>query len=102
MSMGAEMALDAMIDEFLYDDGYHAGYNDCGQYGHITHWKSAGGKIIALKDMTNQHLRNTIKFLERQIDGSLHDEFVHDNIIAMKNELNRRKNDYGTNSECRP
>jgi len=40
--------------------------------------------------MTDKHLINTIKFLKRQIDGSIHDEFVYDNVIAMENELKRR------------
>lgn len=69
------------------------------QYGHATVWKSAGGKRIRIVDMTDKHLSNTIKFLRRQIDGSLHDEFVYDNIIAMENELKRR-NSNGTDSEC--
>ena len=59
-------------------------------YGMVTHWKAKGGKLIALKDMTDIHLQNTIKMLKRQIDGSIHDEFVHDNVIAMERELERR------------
>lgn len=59
-------------------------------YGNVTHWKMKGGKVIALKDMTDTHLTNTINMLRRQIDGSIHDEFVYDNVIAMERELERR------------
>ncbi len=55
-----------------------------------TVWKMSGGKVINIRDMTDIHLQNTINYLRRQIDGSIHDEFVYDNIIAMENELNRR------------
>lgn len=41
--------------------------------------------------MTDIHLINTINMLKRQIDGSIHDEFVYDNVIAMEDELKRRK-----------
>ena len=57
----------------------------------VTHWKTKDSKWIALTDMTDVHLENTIKMLRRQIDGSLHDDFCYDNIISMENELNRRK-----------
>lgn len=57
----------------------------------VAHWKTKDGKWIALTDMTDVHLENTIKMLRRQIDGSLHDDFCYDNIISMENELNRRK-----------
>ena len=60
-------------------------------YGNVTHWKMKGGTLIAIKDMTDIHLQNTINMLRRQIDGSIHDEFIYDNVIAMENELNRRK-----------
>lgn len=60
-------------------------------YGAVTHWRMAGNKLIAIRDMTDLHLQNTIKMLKRQIDGSIHDEFVYDNVIAMENELKRRK-----------
>lgn len=70
-------------------------------YGHVRYWKMKGGKSIAIADMTNKHLQNTINMLRRQIDGSIHDEFVYDNIIAMENELKKRRDNYGTNSECR-
>lgn len=59
-------------------------------YGAVTHWKMKGGKLIAISNMTDLHLQNTINMLKRQIDGSIHDEFVYDNIIAMENELKRR------------
>jgi hypothetical protein len=57
----------------------------------VTHWKMSNGKYIAIKDMTDLHLTNTIAMLRRQIDGSAHDDFCHDNIIAMENELKRRR-----------
>lgn len=60
-------------------------------YGRVTHWKIKGGKLIALSDMTDIHLINTINMLRKQIDGSIHDEFVYDNVIAMEQELERRK-----------
>ena len=60
-------------------------------YGTAKWWKTKGGKLIAISDMTDKHLKNTINYLKRQIDGSLNDEFVYDNIIAMENELKRRK-----------
>lgn len=71
-------------------------------YGYVRFWKMKGGKLIAIADMTDKHLQNTINMLKRQIDGSIHDEFVYDNIIAMENELKKRRNDYGTDSERRP
>lgn len=60
------------------------------RYGNVTHWKTKDGQWIAISDMTDIHLQNTIKFLERRIDGSINDEFIYDNIIAMKKELERR------------
>lgn len=65
-------------------------------YGTATHWRMSNKKLIAICDMTDSHLKNTIRMLRRQIDGSIHDEFVYDNIIAMENELKRRNNN-GTN-----
>lgn len=65
-------------------------------YGLVRHWKMKGGKLIAISDMTDTHLQNTINMLRRQIDGSIHDEFVYDNIIAMENELKKRRCNYGT------
>lgn len=71
-------------------------------YGLVRHWKMKGGKLIAISDMTDTHLQNTINMLRRQIDGSIHDEFVYDNIITMENELKKRRCNYGTDSERRP
>jgi len=84
MSYGTEIAENMMIEAEVDYAVRHQ------QYGNVTHWKMKGGKLIALKDMTDVHLQNTINMLRRQIDGSLHDEFVYDNIIAMENELKRR------------
>ena len=44
-------------------------------YGNATIWKMSGGKVINIRDMTDIHLQNTINYLKRQIDGSIHDEF---------------------------
>lgn len=55
-----------------------------------TFWKQKNGETIAIKDMTTMHLRNTIRMLKNQIDGSAHDDFCHDYIDAMENELKRR------------
>jgi hypothetical protein len=85
MSLGREMEENMIIEaEIDY-------YCRRQQYGNVTHWKMKGGQWIALVDMTDTHLQNTINMLKRQLDGSLHDEFVYDNIIAMENELKRRK-----------
>lgn len=83
MSM-ADMMLDAMIDEFISEP-----IPIC---SHTKFWRMKGGKLIAISAMTNTHLQNTINMLRRQIDGSIHDEFVYDNIIAMEEELKRRNN----------
>lgn len=61
----------------------------------VTYWKMKGGRLIAICDMTNEHLINTIKMLRRQIDGSLHDDFCWDNIDAMQKELRKRGINYG-------
>ena len=63
------------------------------QYGKVTHWRTKDKTSIAICDMTDKHLINTIRMLKRQIDGSMHDEFVYDNVIAMENELRRRNVD---------
>lgn len=59
-------------------------------YGMVRYWKTKGGRLIAIADMTDIHLQRTIEMLKRQIDGSIHDEFCYDNIIAMERELERR------------
>lgn len=53
-------------------------------------WKMKGGKSIAITDMTNDHLINTIKMLRRQIDGSAHDDFVHHYVFEMEKVLKGR------------
>lgn len=57
----------------------------------VKYWKMKGGKIIAISDMTDTHLINTINMLRRQVDGSIHDDFVYDNIDAMEKELKKRQ-----------
>lgn len=86
MSLGAEIAENMMIEAEV---DYYCRRQQYG--GNITHWKMKGGKLIALRDMTDVHLQNTINMLNRQIDGSIHDEFVYDNVTAMENELKRRR-----------
>lgn len=56
----------------------------------IKYWKTKDGKIIRISDMTTTHIINTIKMLRRQIDGSIHDDFVYDYVDAMQKELKRR------------
>lgn len=71
-------------------------------YGSATVWKMKSGKYTFISNMTDTHLINTIKMLHAQLDGSIHDEFVHDNIISMENELKRRrKMDKITNVDLR-
>lgn len=92
MSFGEEMmerleiAVIGMVDT---KNIVHGLFNNH-RYGNVTHWKTKDGQWIAIRDMTDIHLQNTIKFLERRIDGSINDEFIYDNIIAMKKELERR------------
>ena len=64
------------------------------------YWKIKGGKLIAISDMTSTHLINTINMLRRQIDGSAHDDFVYDNIIAMEAELRKRGIRNGEDHKC--
>jgi hypothetical protein len=54
------------------------------------YWRMGNGQLIAISDMTTRHLNNTIRFLKRQIDGSAHDDFVHDNVETMEQELRKR------------
>lgn len=79
------MGYDMMVDNFDYET-VESDYNTTLP----TYWRMKGGKLIRISDMTDTHLKNTIAFLKRQIDGSLHDDFVYDNVTAMENELKRR------------
>lgn len=84
MSMGYDMVVDNFDYEAIEEEpDYHSPILP-------KYWKQKGGKLIRISDMTDTHLKNTIAFLKRQIDGSLHDDFVYDNVTAMENELKRR------------
>lgn len=89
MSLGREAMVEQEIESAA---NYYSKHNSVihRPYGNVSHWRMKGGKLIALRDMTDTHLQNTINMLNRQIDGSIHDEFVYDNVIAMEQELKRR------------
>ena len=102
MSYGAEIMEEQMIEEMVRQAREELaiterlkrifdGLKSINRYGNVKTWKQKDGTIINISDMTDLHLHNTISMLRRQIDGSIHDEFVYDNITAMKRELERRK-----------
>jgi hypothetical protein len=36
--------------------------------GRSTHWTAANGRIIAIRDMTDDHLMNTLRLIERRVN----------------------------------
>ena len=89
MSLGREMMEELEVNAMA--EYVVRGLFNNHRYGHVTHLKMRNGQWIAIRDMTDTHLHNTIKFLQRRLDGSIHDEFKYDNIIAMEKELERRQ-----------
>ena len=85
MAMADELII-GMMDE-MYDDTYPEDTFEA--HPVIAYWNSKNDPI-KLTDMSINHLRHTIQFLRRQIDGSIHDEFCYQNINAMEQELKRR------------
>lgn len=47
-------------------------------------WETKAGKIIPIKDMTNEHLYNTIKMLKKAKEVKDNFEFVSDDIFYDK------------------
>lgn len=81
-SMGEEALEDAMIEEMLWQDAVEMlGYNP------DTHWKTREGIVVAHRDMTTEHLRNTIRMIRRQYDE---DPWFFHGYPEMVEELNRR------------
>lgn len=35
----------------------------------LTHWRTRDGRVVAIREMSDDHLRNTIKMLKRKVVG---------------------------------
>lgn len=57
MGMGAEIALDRMIDYYCQELDADRGV-----------WVTADGKEIHIKEMSTQHIKNCLRLLEEQTD----------------------------------
>ncbi len=54
-------------------------------------WLTGGNKLMALHDMSERHLENTIRHLLDRHEQEVADEYELDMIEAMNEELERRQ-----------